>query len=871
MKKVILFLFFVPVTLFCQITENFETGNLSRWVESVAGHWKADTIKSVSGRYSLHHVYDSPAAGNDQIGIPLTNLQPSMGLTRWAFKIRYENDPSSANNWGVFLISDKEPANMLPGGSVNGFVIGVNLSGNDDTLRLWKVKSGNLSVVLNTGIKWNNDAGINWPVTVNVERSQGGIWKTEVVQEGGIIIVSSSVVESELFNAEWFGVYYRYTATLDRLLRIDDIFIDGVFIEDTEPPAMIKCTAYTLNSLDLIFSEEPEEGFWSAFNFSLNASTEKAGSILKVSPVSIRINFETSFLNKEENTVLINSLCDRNENCIQNLIIRFTPVRADPGDIVISEIMADPLPAVSLPEKEYLELFNRTRFSFNLKNWKLITNGSVSSLPETIIKPDERMVLCQLQDTSLFIKFGRVTGVKSFPALIDDGRLLVLSDSLGNMINGVEYSSGWYGDNMKDNGGWSLEMIDPGFPFFDEGNWQASTSRNGGTPCSVNSVNLSNPDIFFQGIVNAFPGDSSYLTLSFSEPVKNIKETLSGIVINGNIINSVSLQDPLIRRFLIKPAAFFIRDQQYTLIIPFGVTDYAGNNPDVNTITFGLPGKVLQGDIQFNELMFNPLPEEGDYVELFNASDKIINTSDLYLVSVNESGLHSDPVPLSDENRLVLPGSYYAAVTDRKSLLSRYFSAGKSNVFQVDQLPSMPDQYGHLILYNRELDRIDEVIYNEKMHYSLLSGYEGISLEKVRPEISSSDSKNWHSASEVSGWGTPGALNSIFSVEPSADSRIIFSSTKISPDNDGNEDLLVIDLKPGGNGNVVTIRIYDETGALIRNLAENLLAGNQASLTWDGTDGNGSLVSQGIYIFLIEVFDDTGRRMKWKRVCSVIR
>ncbi len=52
---------------------------------------------------------------------------------------------------------------------------------------------------------------------------------------------------------------------------------------------------------------------------------------------------------------------------LHNIGIEFTPVWAETADIIISEIMADPLPSVSLPEKEYLEITNRTDFSFNLK------------------------------------------------------------------------------------------------------------------------------------------------------------------------------------------------------------------------------------------------------------------------------------------------------------------------------------------------------------------------------------------------------------------------------------------------------------------------------------------------------------------------
>jgi len=86
----------------------------------------------------------------------------------------------------------------------------------------------------------------------------------------------------------------------------------------------------------------------------------------------------------------------------------------------------------------------------------------------------------------------------------------------------------------------------------------------------------------------------------------------------------------------------------------------------------------------------------------------------------------------------------------------------------------MPDDKGHLILYDRKLEKIDEVIYDEGMHYSLLSGYEGISLEKVRINGLSADRSQWHSASEVSGWGTPGAPNSVLSEETESRGRVLF-------------------------------------------------------------------------------------------------
>jgi uncharacterized protein YuzE len=130
---------------------------------------------------------------------------------------------------------------------------------------------------------------------------------------------------------------------------------------------------------------------------------------------------------------------------------------------------------------------------------------------------------------------------------------------------------------------------------------------------------------------------------------------------------------------------------------------------------------------------------------------------------------------------------------------------------------------------------------------------------------------NWHSASESSGWGTPGTENSVFCEVLQTDDEILFSSGKISPDTDGYEDVLVIDLDPKGMGNVITVTIFDETGYFIRRIAENLYAGSAASIVWDGTADDRTLVRTGIYVILIELYNDIGRTKFWKKVCTVIR
>jgi hypothetical protein len=872
MKKVILLALLMPLPAFGQIIENFESGSFVNWTESTEGRWKADTTESLSGIFSLHHVYDNPDAGVDRIGIRVKNLQPDQGTTRWSFLVKYGYDPSSLNNWSVFLMSDIGPANMAADGGTKGFAIGVNLTGSDDTLRLWKVNGNQVTTVVDCRINWQTDVGITNPVKIAVERSPEGNWTVSVSWMNGNIIKTASGSDSELFSHEWFGVYYRYSSTKDLLLWFDDLNIEGIFYEDNEAPFILKCEPSGKNAVDITLNEEPANEIMNPENISLNVEENKSISVVKENNLKYHIEFPNELRNRSVNNLIVNKLCDNSGNCSHDIEMGFTPVWAETGDVVITEIMADPLPEVSLPDKEYLEITNRTEFPMNLKNWRLSTESTSILFPETSIPPSGILIICTSQDTLLFKKFGKTIGMKQFPTLTDGGRIVYISDSTGTLIHGVEYSSDWYKDDLKSKGGWSLEMIDTGFPFYGKDNWRASESKKGGTPGSLNSVSESNPDIAFFGIQNVFPDDSVTIRIRFSEPVFNFAGKLRSIEIGDKRVIDVYPADPLFREFVIKLADPLLITELYQLKISGGVFDFAGNKMQKCDFNFGLTETASQGDILFNEILFNPLPGDPDYLELYNCSTKAIDASRLQVITVNDASQDkSEAVPVSVDERCILPGEYFAITTDTKRISERYFSTDPAHLFETGSLPSMPDDKGHLVLYNRELDRIDELVYNDDMHYSLLSTQEGVALEKSDPHKQSQEKTNWHSATESSGWGTPGAPNSVFVEMPSTSDKVVLSSSKISPDDDGYEDFLSISMNFTGNGNVVSVMVFDEMGNYVRKIAKNLYVGAEASVIWDGTADNGSMVNTGIYIILITLYDDTGKTEQWKKVCTVIR
>ncbi len=870
MKKVILLFCFIPVTVFSQVSYNFETGSSHGWIQSIDNRWAADSTGPIMGKYSLHHTYDNSETGSDQIGTRLKRLHPESGTTSWSFKIRYGADPSSSNNWAVFLTADNDPSEMHPGGKINGYAMGVDLAGYDDTLRLWKVREGGISTVKSLPVNWQTDIGTATAARIDVERSAAGEWNMKVSYNS--VVRTASCTDPDLFSVHWFGVCYKYTSTRDRLLWIDDISVDGFFEDTDDGPAIIKAYPAGRSMLEVFFDRDLTPFSALTGNFECLPSSGMPVSVTADESRKLRIIFPGNLPNKTPCTIVAKNICDADSICADNVSFEFTPAFAGPGDILISEIMADPLPPVSLPAKEYLEIKNATGYGYSLNSWKLITGTENSIFPDSFIGPGESEILCSVSDTGLFSVYGHVIGLKSFPALTDEGRTLVITDDLGNMIHWVSYSRGWYGDKLKSEGGWSLEIIDTGYPFFGEGNWRASVSPEGGTPGKTNSVSGNNPDKIFKGITNVFPTDSLTLIVIFSESVGDPGKLINLAGIGGTGIDSIISCNYTGMEFKAVAEKPFRKGKVYTFKIRAGLTDRAGNSPLRESFRFGIPEAPAVNEIVFNELLFNPLPGDADYIELFNNSDRVFDANRLYLVSLNdETADTSEPVVLSDTGRCILPGAYYTVTTSRDAIINRYYSNADTDIYEVSGLPSMPDDKGHLILLNAKAEKTDEVVYNEKMHFQLLSGFEGVSLEKIRPGFFSPDIKNWHSASEFSGWGTPGMINSAYTEMTGNGNAVVFSSNRISPDNDGNEDVLVIDLSLTGNSNVVTILVFDEYGSIVRKLVRNFYCSDKLSVVWDGTADNASVVDAGIYVILISVYDETGKTVKWKKACAVIR
>lgn len=543
--------------------------------------------------------------------------------------------------------------------------------------------------------------------------------------------------------------------------------------------------------------------------------------------------------------------------------------RISPGKLVFTEIMADPLPGVSLPPEEYLEIYNSSELIADLTGWRLYGDDQAYSFPPVFIEPGQYLILCHISDTALFSRYGKVAPFKSFPALNNDGKLLVLTDPDGKLISGVEYSDNWYGNPLKSEGGWSLEITDYGYPFYGEGNWKASASKEGGTPGTANSIAGENRDPDFYGIENAYAPDSLTIYFFLSEPIP--LGLLPGeIKISGSSIANIIPVDKLNRSFMATCIEPLKLRKIYTITLESDVKDFAGNSPVRPVFETGILELSCCNNLLFNELLFDPLPGGSDFIEVYNNSEKLIDLSQVSVSAVTGSDT-SSPYFLSAVPRPLLPNRQVAFTEDRFLLSVLYPMANISNILSISYLPSMPDYGGTLVLFSKSLERLDVVTYSPELHNPVLASNEGVSLEKVRPSLPSSVPDNWHSASGTAGWATPGAINSVYTEITDNNSPITLSTSRVTPDYDGIDDVVAIDIELKGDNNAVSVTIFDLNGNRLKKVAENLYCGSAGTVIWDGTISDGTFAPSGIYIIYIESFDENGATGHWKKVVTVIR
>jgi Lamin Tail Domain len=539
-------------------------------------------------------------------------------------------------------------------------------------------------------------------------------------------------------------------------------------------------------------------------------------------------------------------------------------------DVVIDEIFPDPSPPVQLPNAEFIELKNVSGRSISLAGWRLNTATATSgAFPAYNLPADSFLIITSTTNASLFIPFGRVLGVPSFPSLDNDGSVLSVFSKEGVMIHAISYEKNWFNNDLKREGGWTLEMIDTRNPCTGSSNWRESRQSSGGTPGRKNSVDDVNHDDEPPSLERSYTSDSITVIAVFNEPLDSISAAdVSAYTVDGPLIINAKPLPPLFDKVQLKLSQPLSKQKVYELKVR-NVKDCAGNMVGIyNKAKTGVDDAPKAKDIVVNEILFNPLSAGADFVEIYNFSKGIFNLGKIHIANRTSMGALGSLKKLREEDYFFYPGEYIVVTIDAAALKKQYFVKDPNAIIELSSMPTFPDDEGVVVVVNAIGEVVDEVSYSEKWHFPLIADAEGVSLEK-RNFNGSSSSVNWHSASATSGFATPGYINSQYQDDIHSGATVSFSTKIISPDNDGWQDYLTIYYKMDRPGFVANVRVYSAAGILVKEIGNNALLGIEGKFTWDGLNEKQQILSPGIYVVHTALFRVDGKKVNFKNMIVV--
>jgi hypothetical protein len=552
------------------------------------------------------------------------------------------------------------------------------------------------------------------------------------------------------------------------------------------------------------------------------------------------------------------------------------------GDVLVNEIMYAP----AGDEPEWVELYNTSPDTINLKNWRIsdsnISTKTIVTQTDVLFPPNSYLVIAK---DNIFTTYhpGVVPVLTNFSALNNSTPdAVVIYDARLTTIDSVMYAPSWGGQNGK-----SLERIDAEMPGISMTNWKTSQDSIGSTPGRKNSVARLDYDLMISNLMQTHSLTAGKIVPGINVGICNIgRRTVDSVLVsfysdnNRNDIpeSSERIHTITIARFLAAGDSILVSESLPQL--PSGGTNiiviadwWRDENIRNNRESMFVKICFEPRSLIINEIMYDPLPDQNEWFELFNRSSQPIDLSrwtfnDKPTVSsLNSFEICSQP--------FVVKSGDYAIV------------AADSSIFRLVQNTIHADSIAQCVILNRSGgfgfnndgdaialkdlagQTIDSVSYSPSWHHPDVVGTRGRSLERINTNIDSNDPRNWSTCSNILG-GTPGKTNSINATSIKSSSIISVAPNPFSPDGDGFEDYCIIRYNLPMMTSTLNLKIYDIKGRLVRALANGEFAGAQGEIVWDGIDDDKQRVRIGVYVVFLEATDQSSGKVVTSKTAAVV-
>ncbi len=494
---------------------------------------------------------------------------------------------------------------------------------------------------------------------------------------------------------------------------------------DTQSPEITQIITQSLDTIFVEFSEKLTVSTLNSTNISITngAETIAVNQVVPLTPTTFYLLIQPLTGGQLYDLVFSNV-----DDCTGNAIgansnqigLGRMPVF---GELIISEIMADPEPQVGLPEVKYVEIHNTTSDLISLKDVAYSDNTKSSKLPNQNIASGEYILLSSTSASviSALQPFGTVIGVSSFPEPNTTGDDLSLRNPNGDLLHSVFYNDDWYRNDDKDDGGYSLEMIDTSLPCLGSENWKASEDNSGGTPAKQNSVIGVLSDNIAPDLLNAVASNDFSILLTFNEALDSLSATriANYSVSNGKTISKVVFSFNTPNQVILELSTDLEAGVGYTVTVS-GLQDCSGNSSSsaITSNEVFLPQEAEIGDIILNEITPQAFSSRSRFVEIYNNSDKFINLQGWKI----QKDTTFDSDILSEEILIIPPKTHFAFTENKFEILSDYTNAVIENVFEIADIPAFGynEDNGNISLVNHLGVKFDSFRIREEYQFDLL-------------------------------------------------------------------------------------------------------------------------------------------------------
>ncbi len=730
-------------------TDDFSDGDFT-----ADPQWTGETAKFRVNEDMELQLNDVNATGNSTA--MLSTASRAIDNAEWKFTVKYDFDPSTSNYCDVYLVSD----NAAVSSCTAGYFVRVCGASTPDNVCLYK-KNGSSSTKIINGAD-TLSLGSSNTIKVKVTRSSEGDWKLYIdVNSAGEYSLEGEVTDMTVTASSYFGVHCKYSKTRATGFYFDDISVSGTYTVDLQAPTLVSARFTSENSVLLSFDEEINEESVSATNFSMDNGIGQATSanLQEDDARKIALQFADSFTNGTTYTLTYGGMSDSEGNTTATTTTQMTFVEAGTGSVVINEIMADPSPVVGLPESEYLELYNNSPDVINLEGWTLKIGNTSKTLDTYTLYPSEYVVICRAGNDTLFYDISNIlTTSLSTTALTNGGTTITLYNEFMSEVDKITYSSAWYRDASKKDGGWSLERIDPNNRCEQSTNWRASENENGGTPGQQNSIFGTNIDETAPSITDLSLNSANELHITFSETIDTATSlSPDNYELDNDYGNPIYVGiDPANSNTIVLMfSASFEQNRIYNLTVE-NIVDLCGNVMERQTLQFSTV-PVAFNTIVVSEIMSKPSPVVGlpdaKYVEIYNRSDNAVSLSG-WKISL---GSTTKPLP-----SVIIGAQSYLVLTAADNA---FMFEGFENVVGVDGFPSFAQDGTTISLYDKNGNIVHTLTFSSSWHDDNFKAQGGYSLEMVDLNNPCEGAANWRSTLDSRG-GTPGTQNSVNATNP---------------------------------------------------------------------------------------------------------